>query len=128
MQTMPYTKEERKEYNRLYRLKNKEFLREKNRLYRIKNPQYAIDYRKTDKCKKSYIIGNWKRYGVECFDWNLLYDVFIKVSRCDYCNVELNTNTKTRRCLDHDHNIQGQFNVRGVLCLCCNVKDVYKKI
>jgi hypothetical protein len=32
----------------------------------------------------------------------------------------------TTRCLDHDHSITDRFNVRGVLCGKCNLKDVLK--
>ena len=119
---MPMTKEERKEYNRLYRIKNKE----KCRLYRIKNKErikeYSKEYSKSEKSKKSQRIKDWKRRGILCFDWNLLYDIFINTTKCELCNCELNTNTKTKKCLDHDHSINDRFNIRYVLCHSCNCK------
>ena len=107
------TKEDRKEYDRLKYLNNKEKVKEKNRLYQ-----------QTEQGKKSFRISNWKTYGILCFDWNLLYDLFISTKNCEFCEVELDTNTKTRKCLDHDHSITDKFNIRGVLCNSCNRKDV----
>ena len=116
--------EHKKERNRLYHIKNKTKLNEQNRLYRINNPQYAIDYRKTDQGKKSNTIASWRRQGILCFDWDMLYDLFLSTTHCEFCLVELNTNTKTTKCLDHNHDITDRFNIRGVLCLGCNFKDV----
>ena len=142
---MPMTKEEEKEYKRLYYLKNKEKIQKNNRLNYINNKEtikeqvrlYYInnkekkkktdkEWMKTEQGKKSNRIGQWKYYGILCFDWNLLYDLFLSTTNCEFCNCELNTNTKTRKCLDHDHSINDKFNVRGVLCNCCNLKDVLK--
>tara|TARA_R110002072_G_C7720156_1_gene514817 strand:+ start:316 stop:720 length:405 start_codon:yes stop_codon:yes gene_type:complete len=128
---MPQTKEEKKEYDILYNLKNKEKVKEKNRLYRLNNKELIsknmIEYRQTEQGKKSHRISLWKCQGILCFDWNLLYDLFISTTYCEFCNCELNTNTKTRKCLDHDHSITDKFNVRGVLCNSCNIKDVLKQ-
>ena len=114
---MPHkNKEERNEYQRLYRIKNKEKIKKQDK-----------EYRQTDKRKKTNRISLWKYYGILCFDWNLLYDLFVSTTNCEFCNCELNTNTKTRKCLDHDHSITDKFNVRGVLCNSCNSKDVFKQ-
>ena len=143
---MPQTKEEIKEYNRLYRQKNKDKMNEQMRLYRLnenkqekkeynrlyhsenreKIKQKKMEWTQTEKGKKSHIISNWRYIGILCFDWDLLYDLFLKTTNCEFCNVELNTNTKTLKCLDHNHSIKDKFNVRGVLCLSCNIKDVYQ--
>mgnify|MGYP003660348712 CR=1 FL=1 len=123
---MPRDKEKKKEYmkeyNRLYRLKNKENIKK----YRNDNKERQLIYNKTEKGKKSMVIGNWRRWGILCFDWDLLYDIFLSITNCEFCNVELNTNGATRKCLDHDHSINDKFNVRGVLCKSCNFKDVLK--
>jgi len=152
---MPYkNKEDRKEYQRLYYQKNKKILdakrdkekikqyikqyiidnkekvTERNRLYQIKNKQKLIEYRQTDTFKKSHRIGQWKHRGILCFDWNLLYDLFVSTTNCEFCNVELTIDkkpTSTTRCLDHDHSITDRFNIRGVLCHSCNNKDVFKQ-
>ena len=128
---MPYTKEQKKEYDRLYRIKNKERIKERNRLYHIENKErikeYVKKYQQTEQGKKKRSIVKWISRGILCFDWNLLYDIFVKTSHCEFCNVELTTgryNTSTTKMLDHDHNITDRFNIRGVLCNVCNIKDV----
>ena len=54
----------------------------------------------------------------------MLYELYLKTSRCEYCNCELDKCSKSRKCLDHDHSITDRFNVRGILCNSCNRKDV----
>ena len=110
---MPYTKEERKEYMRLYNIENKEKIK-----------QQKWEWSQSEQGKKSVTIAAWRHRGILCFDYNLLYDLFLSTTNCEFCNVELNTNTKTRKCLDHDHSIKDKFNIRGILCTTCNVKDV----
>ena len=103
-----------KEYKRLYRLKKKEHLKEWQR-----------EYRQTEEGKKSSRIGSWKKRGILCFDYNLLYDIFINTTICELCNCELTIDrypTYTTRCLDHDHSITDKFNIRYVLCHSCNSK------
>tara|TARA_R110000765_G_scaffold160408_2_gene264626 strand:+ start:383 stop:829 length:447 start_codon:yes stop_codon:yes gene_type:complete len=143
---MPYTKEERKEYYRLWRIKNKEEKKEYMRLWNIKNRQRTKkkqrlwylnnkekmeekhkEWRQSEQGIKSRTISSWRRQGILCFDFDLLYDIFLSTSKCEFCQVELTTggkNTSTTKCLDHNHDINDMFNVRGVLCLSCNNKDV----
>ena len=149
---MPYTKEETREYNRQYNLKNKEKISQKQKEYREKNreklkesdkqkylknkekilqrnKEYKKEWRETPQGKKSHRITNWKQYGILCFDFDLLYDLFLKTTHCEYCDCELTTDRyikPTTRCLDHDHSITDKFNIRGVLCNLCNKKDVLK--
>ena len=120
---MPWTKEERKEYDRL----NYQGKKERKKAY-MKKYREVSDYINSDSAVKCRRIGKWKHRGILCFDYNLLYDIFLSTNRCEFCDVELNTNTSTLKCLDHDHNINDKFNVRGVLCMKCNFKDVFKDI
>ena len=139
---MPMSKEERREYNKQYRLKNKEKAKEykrqwhlKNkekenkqaREYYLKNNEKIKEYYKTEKYIKSNRIYDWKRRGILCFDYNLLYDIFLSTNRCEYCNCEFYGVGNNKKCLDHDHNITDKFNVRGVLCNACNLKDVLRE-
>jgi hypothetical protein len=76
-------------------------------------------------CKyhKSRKIWEWeKKYGI-IFDGlsNKIYDVYIHASNCDRCGKKFK-DSKDRQ-LDHDHLITDKFNVRGILCISCNVKN-----
>ena len=123
---MAWTKEQKREYNRQYHLNNKE----KRKEYLIKNKdkiqEQVKEYNKTEARKKSNRICDWKRQGILCFDFNLLNDIFLKTNKCEFCNCELYGVGNNKKCLDHDHSITDRFNVRGVLCNSCNLKDVLK--
>ena len=108
---MPQTTEEKKEYDRIYRIQNKDRLNKQKREYRKNN-------------KKIGRISQWKARGVICDDYDLMYEYYINTKYCSdpTCNVELTEDkirTETTRCLDHDHHT-GEF--RDVLCHNCNIK------
>ena len=133
---MPWTEEERKQYMKEYRQKNKDKINQKNKEYRQKNKDKIEEYyqknkdklaqyRQTPQGKKTHRISQWKHQGIICDDFCALYDHFIKTSYCDACKVELTYdkyNTATTKCLDHDHTITDRPNFRNVLCNSCNVK------
>ena len=73
------------------------------------------------------MITDWRRRGILCFDFDLLYDLFLSTKFCEYCDIELDANTKTRKCMDHHHGINDKFNVRGILCFNCNIRDVFRE-
>ena len=69
--------------------------------------------------------GNWKYRGiifVGLFDE--IYDIYIHSSECDKCKKKFKNSQD--RCLDHNHLITNDFNVRGVLCQSCNLKNRQK--
>ncbi len=111
-------REKLKEYKRQYYLKNKE----KNKKHKA---EYQIKYRKTKKGHKVQTLCSWKKKGILCFDWDLLYELYINTTHCEYCSVKLiqGHHKSNCRCLDHDHSITDKFNIRGVLCNSCNLKD-----
>ncbi len=125
---MPYKDpEKQKEYFKQYRLNNKEKQKEYRNKNKEKIAQLKKENSKTEKGKKTRRIAQWKHQGILCFDYKLLYDIFLSTSKCEYCNCELTTDRyckSTTRCLDHDHTITDKFNIRGVLCNSCNLKDV----
>jgi hypothetical protein len=71
---------------------------------------------------KSEKIRTWKKWGVICEDFDMLYQEYIKTTKCDHCGKDFKS-TKDR-CLDHDHST-GLF--RAVVCQNCNRWDVYIK-
>jgi len=103
---MPFDK---KEYNKEYRLKNKEKLKE---------------YRQSTKGKKIRTILDWKRNGLIIGD-NIdeIYDRYINSTKCELCGNEYK-NTKDRH-LDHDHKT-GLF--RNVVCHSCNTSSKLQEI
>tara|TARA_R110001592_G_scaffold326682_1_gene607583 strand:+ start:958 stop:1245 length:288 start_codon:yes stop_codon:yes gene_type:complete len=90
---MPKTKDEIKEYQRIYR--------------------------QSPKGKKINRISTWKANGVLCEDFDKLYDYYLSVKCCEICDIELCEGKvkRNRKCLDHNHET-GQF--RYVLCNTCN--------
>jgi len=112
-------KEKIKEQQRVFRLKNKEKLNEKRRLYSIKNnekcKEYHKEYRQTDKDKKRQIITRWKVRGVICEDFNKMYEIYINTNNCNWCNKDV----AKRRYIEHNHN-SGE--IRGIVCQSCNMK------
>ena len=117
------TPEEMKEYKRLYYIKNKEKWREYFRLYDIKNKEkkneYNKEYSQTENGKKLRRITQWKRTGVICEDFNILYNTYINTKNCDWCNKDF---TK-KRYIEHNHS-SGE--VRGIVCNSCNMKIYWK--
>ena len=130
-----------KEYRKEYYLNNKGKMNQQSKEYYLKNiektkeyhnknreklKEYYKEYRQTEKGKKTARISDWKRQGILCFDYDLLYQLYLKTTHCEYCECELNKCSKSVKCLDHDHSITDKFNVRGVICHICNIKDVLK--
>ncbi len=109
---MPYKDpEKKKEYDREYRLKNIEKIKE-----------YEREYRKTPSGKKSNAIRKWRHRGIIFYDYDLLYDIYTHTTHCDECECLLNQCDRSRKCVDHDHSITDDENVRNILCLSCNVE------
>ena len=123
---MPYEKT-RKEYY----LKNKEKIKQKQKEWYLKNKEkiqenrkeYEKKYRQTEQGKKTQRISKWKHQGIIFHDYDLLYEIFLQTTHCDECKCLLTYDkrtTKTTKCLDHDHTITDDNNVRNILCHCCN--------
>jgi hypothetical protein len=71
---------------------------------------------------KSRTITNWKMSGVICEDFDMLFNEYIKKTKCEHCGEDFKSTRD--RCLDHDHST-GLF--RAVLCNKCNSNDNYIK-
>ena len=111
-----------KEKKKKYYDKNKEQIIQSSKEYYEKNKEKRKEYRQTEQGKKSRRIVNWKRQEIIFHDWDLLNEIYLQTTHCDECNCLLNTNTYTRKCVDHDHSITNDDNVRNILCHICNIK------
>tara|TARA_R110000787_G_scaffold1144_2_gene4096 strand:+ start:165 stop:650 length:486 start_codon:yes stop_codon:yes gene_type:complete len=124
-------KERRKINTKKWKKENKEKVKAEGRKYYQKNKERLAAYQKSipERTRKSKGIWLWKIRGLICDDYNELYEKYINTTNCELCDVELTTdrhNTKTTRCLDHDH-YTGLF--RNVVCHTCNSRlpKQYKK-
>ena len=124
----------RKEYMKAYRLKNKEKLKEKAKIYRLQNREKINNqmkriikkYRQNnkEKARKSGCIALWKQRGL-IDDYESIYIKYIETKNCEWCKCELNKDTKTVKCMDHDH-ITHKF--RRICCKSCNSSEPWDKV
>jgi len=118
--------EERKQYQKEYREKHKE----KQKEYMYKYHKGLIDVRteadliknsKPDIRLKTQRISQWKSRGIIFHDYNFLYELYIDTTHCNLCNVKLSENNNIyQKCLDHNHDIIDDENVRYICCRKCN--------
>ena len=109
-----------KENKKQYYLANKEKIAKYHKQYFLDNTekikQYYLDNPKIN------IISEWKRQGVIDNDWDSLYEYFIKETNCWICDKVFNKDINMdRRCLDHDHDLLDEPNVRYICCNYCNL-------
>ena len=107
--------------------KNMEHVKATKKLYRDKNKEAIKIYNKNYRLKniKNLTIKTWKTYqGIIWNDYNIIYDLYINATNCDYCSKEFKNSLD--KCCDHNHDITDANNIRGFLCRDCNFKDVLK--
>jgi len=128
---MPYN---RKEADIRYREKNRLKIREQADKY-YKNNKEKINNRRKDYVKiynqkvkdnpnviKSKLITKWTKRGIIDPDLSLVYDYSLTQTHCWICDKEYNNiNHMDRRCLDHDHTLIDEPNIRYICCVGCNI-------
>ena len=110
---------DKNEYMREYYQKNREKILERQR-------EYNREYQKTEQWEKIRSICRWKRHGIIPDSWDAVYKWYLETERCGICDCVLTTgtrNTTTTKCLDHDHSITDDYNIRGVICISCNSSE-----
>ena len=116
-----------KEKNKQNRQTKKQDKKEYDKQYRKDNIETIIIKEKIKHHTKEYIIKQWKRQGIIDDDWDGLYDYFIKETNCMICDKIYNTNiVNDKRCLDHDHDLLDEPNVRYICCAYCNLHIIVK--
>ena len=118
--------EKKKEYMKKYGEKNKAIIAEKKKEYyqehKEQKKEYARQQRQTPAGIKSQRISGWKKYGIICDDFDMLYANYLAETHCDLCRVKFGKRgdgTGTFKCCDHDHET-GIF--RAFLCCKCNLE------
>ena len=100
-------KARRSAYNKEYHRKNREKILQR----------FSV-YQKTEAFHKINVIASWKRQDIVCDgEWDEVWEWWSSTKQCDICDVSLEGKKK---CLDHDHHLKDEYNVRGILCSKCN--------
>tara|TARA_B110000967_G_C18789389_1_gene512496 strand:- start:570 stop:992 length:423 start_codon:yes stop_codon:yes gene_type:complete len=124
-----YTDEQKlrmKYTDKIYYQNNKEKRANYQKEYRTANTEKVANYMKEwaknnpDKVR----INGWKKRGIICNDYDLIYGIYVVTNKCDFCQ-EPFKDSKDRQ-LDHNHSILDSYNIRGILCRVCNTTDKLK--
>ncbi len=110
-----------REYHRRWRAKNKEKYNALGKKWKNANKdklkEHFNKYRQSPKGIKMRRIHGWRQQGIKCDgEWDELYEWYQTTTNCNICGASFQD---VKRCLDHDHTIEG-YNVRQVLCYSCN--------
>lgn len=109
-----------KEYNRIWRIKNKEKVRESKKQWKIQNPEKVKEYNKRYKDKYKERIDIEKKNFHLKKSFNISFSEYSEISLrqnnvCAICSKKC----ATGRNLAVDHNHQTGI-IRGLLCMKCN--------
>jgi len=120
-------KEAKRLYDKEYRKKNRDKIKAYNSTLerKLNKTNYGKNWRKNNIEKKR--IDSWKFAGIISEDWEATYNYYINCTNCEWCEEPFNPDIKNGKCLDHDHNINNEVNIRGVLCRDCNWNDYLGK-
>ena len=115
--------EKNKKYMKQYKIDNKEKINTYKKQWLDKNLDYNSKYYRDN--HKKITIEKWKQEGIIIDDYEEFYDYFIIESNCWICNKIYNTyNVSDFKCLDHDHDLLDEPNIRYICCNYCNLHIV----
>ena len=111
---------------KLYQQINKEILKERHKIYRKNNKDKEKvrhkKYNQSPQGIKTKVKLNWKNSGIIDLDIDSVYEYFITQTECWICYKEFNKDiVMDRRCLDHDHTLENEPNIRYICCTYCNL-------
>jgi len=127
---MPYkNKEDEIAFQKEYYKKNKEKINarnnknyKKNRLNVIANQKL---YQLTSQGRKNKRIWDWQNIGVIEPDLDTFYEYFLSQTHCWICFKKFNQICNMDyRCLDHDHDLIDEPNIRYICCGYCNINVI----
>jgi len=101
-------------------------LNDTSNISKLKNMDKQLSIKKKLKREKQQRISSWKSQGmVDQFNDNCetIHNRYMNTTNCDKCNILFNSNTRTRKCMEHDHKT-GLF--RNIVCTRCNVRIGYE--
>jgi len=83
-----------------------------------------LEYKLTPNGKKRQKLANWRsggmRFGKKNYMFDIIYEDFIKQTHCECCGKPFST--EMDKTLDHDHNTDEDYNIRGIICRSCNLR------
>tara|TARA_R110002073_G_scaffold273850_1_gene437332 strand:- start:35 stop:544 length:510 start_codon:yes stop_codon:yes gene_type:complete len=114
--------EKEKKRRKKYKENNKEKIKEYNENNKDKAKKRQKKYDQSPKGIKSNTLSNWRRRGIIDPDLESVYNYFITQTNCWICDKEYNKDINMdKRCLDHDHDLIDEPNIRYICCNYCNL-------
>ena len=120
---MPQTREELAAKKKIYYQENKQRFKSNSAKHYQENRDEILRYRRNHPNGiRTRVISDWKKIGLICEDYELLYSNYISETHCDFCRVKFGIKgdgSGIWKCMDHSHQT-GLF--RNFLCNPCNLR------
>ena len=82
------------------------------------------EYKKTSWGKSRQQLANWRaagiRFGEKNYMFPVVYNDYKSQTNCECCGKPFKN--KFDKTLDHDHGIENEYNIRGIICRSCNLR------
>lgn len=84
--------------------------------------EYMNKYRKSPTGAKANCKARWKyakmNFGKNDYMFDTIYYQYLAQTHCETCGIPFSD--QVSKTLDHDHSIPNEYNIRGIICPCCN--------